>query len=356
MDHCDTLKIIQEDEKEDHEGIKDEDQSLDKILPNEKKINNLKEQIEKGSEGVGNISSLLEKLKDKQKEVEKEEEKKKPLLTFEMIRKIKLSFNYCKEDRERIENLEESNKTNIQEIMVKLGNKIDSVEVEIEMQKLQEKIEECLKNIRTMNAAKKNSIGRNIPQELVDEKSGDKANRKFIERGLEEVNKKLKIFEENNKLLTKCFSKQSEELNVFSKNLSSVNLPQIDRSIMNLDEKVKTIELKVNSSRGLKVTHSNEKIPLLSYTVSTQKEREDVTKIPNKIIINNNSNKLETEKSLRELSRKIQDLRKEVYQKIDFSQNEFQKFKKSCGTILERQDQSILSILTRATALEIRSD
>lgn len=354
--HCEDLNILNNEGEENSEKSKNEDRSQRGLSANEKRINNLKVLIEKGTKDINNLSNLLEKLKEKQKNVQKEEEKQKPTLTNEMIRQIKLSFNYCKEDRERIENLENSNKTNFQEIMVKLGNKIDSIEVEGEMEKLKERIAECWQKMGSMQAHRRNTKASIYPPDLMSESTGDKANRKLIERTLEEFGKRIETFEGKANDLTKCFSKQSEELKGISIKISNLNISEIYSSLSHLEEKMNAIELKIHSGKGPKIGPQNEKLPILNYTVTSPKEKEAILRKPNKIIINNNADKLETEKSLRDLNRKIQDLRKETFRKFDFTESEFHKFKKSCGSILERQDQSILSILTRTTALEIRSD
>lgn len=95
---------------------------------------------------------------------------------------------------------------------------------------------------------------------------------------------------------------------------------------------------------------------MINYKITSPKEKEAALAKPSRIIINNNADKIETKKALNDLDRKIEDIKKATNKKIDSNLSEFQKFKISWWNILERQDQSLISLLTRVTALEIRVD
>jgi hypothetical protein len=95
---------------------------------------------------------------------------------------------------------------------------------------------------------------------------------------------------------------------------------------------------------------------LINYTISSPERRQASNTKQTKIIANNNEDKNETEKKMRGMNRKIEDLKTETLIQFDYSSSEFIKFKNLMGITLERQDKSILSILTRVTFLECRID
>jgi hypothetical protein len=83
---------------------------------------------------------------------------------------------------------------------VKLGNKIDSIEVEAEIEKVKKRIEECWQSLGRLNATQRtpeiktdNLPVKTIPAKIIPPSgpTNDTATRKFIERSLGAFDKKM---------------------------------------------------------------------------------------------------------------------------------------------------------------------
>lgn len=290
----------------------------------------------------------------KQTKLAKEEEDKKPKLTFDLIRQIKQAYSVSREDRPKLEGLENLFAQKVQEIEVKIGNKVDDVEYQDEVQHIKEKLKELMHKIGAANSKSKPSALYidTMPKEPNSAPVffDDSSSRKYIERCMEEVDKKIEKFDERIKNLEESYGKHSVELKTIYGSLSTVAPSEI---ITRLENEVKELAQRVDLKLS---TRTKDSSPLLNYTLSSKEPKTGGVKSSSKIIINNNADKLETEKNFREVDRKIQDLRTDTFRQFDYTEDSMSKFKVAINKILERQDQSILSILTRVTTLEIRVD
>jgi hypothetical protein len=86
--------------------------------------------------------------------------------------------------------------------------------------------------------------------------------------------------------------------------------------------------VKQSSKTGVKDKEATtEGPPLINYTISSPEERQASITKQTKIIPNNNEDKNETEKKMRAVNRKIEDLKTETLAQFDYSSGEFIKFK-----------------------------
>lgn len=354
-----------------------------KLSMSEKRVFNLQNQIERRGEEMENISKLLEQIKEKQLEAKKREESEKPKLTQELIRQIKLSYGYSRENKEKLGKLESSSEMSIQEILVKLGNKIDLIDYESEINRIKERLSMMWQKIGSFKSSNPSQVTSSKEPEPSDqmlfppENVEQKALIKKLQRSLNELRGNIDHLNNRADNLQISYSKQQESIKTLT---STLNMKELKKNLNTLSDRLVSLESQpppeapapipdptpprkssISHSKSSKAPTPKSSTPraskpaLINYTVSTPWERSQQL-APSRIIINNNAPKLETEKSLNDLDRKIDDITKELRKLIDTNENEFQKFKTSACKILERQDQSILSILTRVTALEVRVD
>lgn len=172
------------------------------------------------------------------------------------------------------------------------------------------------------------------------------ASKKFFERSFEEFDKSLKKFDQRMENLENSYGKQAIEMKTLQGQVMAAAQPQI---LQDIKLQLAELEHKVNS----KISSPNDRSPLLNYTISDPSERKD--KSSKKIIINNTED-FDSQKSTRDIVRKIEDLRTDTFRQFDFVGEELKKFRTAVDKTLDRQDQSLLAILTRVTSLEIRVD
>jgi hypothetical protein len=157
----------------------------------------------------------------------------------------------------------------------------------------------------------------NLPNEVSP--PADPAAKKFIERSMAEFDKKLEKFDDRICNLELSYGNQAKDL----------------KELKNFSLKVRDLETKINTKAKTETKEKDKEIEierpqLINYTVSSPKERRPSgSKQPSKIIINNNADKLETEKKIREMDRKIEDLKTDTFRKFDSTSEEFLKFKTS---------------------------
>ena len=326
-----------------------------RINNEEYKRDKLRKQVE--SMDLANLRSHLDQLKAKQVEVKNKEKKDKPKLTHELIRQTKSAYSVSRELMSKFKNIEDDFPTKIAELNTKIRNKLDIVEFESELNKLNDMMAALSKQNQNLanNANKrKNSNTNKIIRDNTRQNIGvvqpiddpSHAMRKLIERHVDELEKRLNSHDKSLENLADEYSVQGTEIRTLMENLKIFakqdQLKMLSKQIIILNDRIDGI------NGAPPITHL---APIQPTAIVKQEP-----KSPTKIVINNNADKLETEKSFRDVDRNIKKLRTDTFQKFDHTDDSITQFKKSVNKILERQDQSIISILTRVTSLEIRVD
>ena len=297
------------------------------------------------------LKQQLEELKKLQAQVKEQEKNKKPKLTYEMIRQIGNSYTSSIMLKDRLNSYEDEIAAKIQEINTKLGNKTDIIEFEAEMLRIKEDIEKLSKVKPKTTVIRNNSTSRvnndsyrpNIG--IVQEKPGiDPAIRKLIERHVAEINNTFQQKEQSVEKLKEEYSRQSAELKLVIENLKGL---ATNEQFKILNKQIIILNDRIDNIRGSP--------PIIPFQSTEPDSDTKSDKKSSKIVINN-ADKIHTEKHFRDIEREIEKLRKETFTRFDATDNAFSDFKKSINKILERQDQSIISILTRVTCLEVRVD
>jgi len=324
----------------------DDNKNMNKIKAEERKRANLDEQVKQSNQRAEEISELLEEVKRKQRYLKKKQQESKPLFTLDMAKRIKEAFISTKEHAPRIESLENQLEIKLVEIGVKLGNKADIVEMDSEVEALHQKINGMAVKGSPKKASRKYSSLKINPGDILsglDTAENEGAVRKYLERCIEEIDKKMLRM---NSRVDNLEDNYTQQTSMFKKAIEKTENTKQKESILNLESQLRDLNMKM--SQNIKNEASS---PLINYTLTPSEPPS-----PNKVVISNNSSKLETEKSLRDFNRKLKELRIDTFQKFDDVDNDIDKFKKSCSKILERQDHSIISILTRISSLELRVD
>ena len=294
------------------------------------------------------LMQSLEKLKQKENDTLKMEEAKKPQITFDMIKQFKQAYTIAIEDRQKLDNIESEFRLKLQELNMKVGSKLDILEFDTVSEDLKKNLKDLTIKFGLLseNRRRQSTVISNIPQELVSSsKFDDSGIRKFIERSIDEVNKTTDSITDRIENLENSYSKFTSDIKQIKEIICGK--PESNREILLLESEVKELTKKVDKF--------NAETPIINYKLTSQESKPKEIQT-SRIIINNNADKLSTEKKFRDVEKLIADLRRDTFNQFDYTEDTITKFKLSVNKILERQDQSILSILTRLTSLEIRVD
>lgn len=142
----------------------------------------LESQIQNTQAKIRELESLLQRIRNKEENLKREEEAKQPKLTFEMIKQIKHAYSVAKEDRPKLETLENRFEIKMHELLAKIGNKTDNEEFESQI----EKIKEDIKNFsnKPIQDSKRRHSAIKVSSPVLQGEGGenDVALRKYIER------------------------------------------------------------------------------------------------------------------------------------------------------------------------------
>ena len=183
-----------------------------------------------------------------------------------------------------------------------------------------------------------------MSQELIPHKYDDSGIRKYIDRSVEEANKSTESLNKRIVNLEESYSKLVAEIKLFKDNIGVKQHPNKD--VTELEIEIKELSKKVDRMW-------TDSTPLINYKITDTKQKDPQ---PSRIIISNNAEKLNNEKKFKDVEKSIVELRRDTFNQFDFTEDSITKFRLSVNKILERQDQSLLSVLTRITSLEIRVD
>lgn len=221
---------------------------------------------------------------------------------------------------------------------------------------MNEKIEKLSKNVGqnviTQRKRSTSKLIKDLPEHrnsvmIPGQSMSDTAIRTLVDRNIAEVMKTIDITNASLNSLKEEYAKQSGDIKLIISNLGSLvkaeQLKMVHKQVILLNDRVDGI-VGAPPSMSMKPFYS-----------SPEPEKAQTPTV-NRIIINNNSEKLETEKQFRDVERTIKTLRNDTFKHFDYTEDSFVQYKNAISKILERQDQSLLSLLTRITSIEIRVD
>lgn len=316
----------------------------------------LKKQLNKQRESMEQVMDQLEKLKQKEIDALKDEDSKKPKLTFEMVKQLRTSYMISTDLKSKFDKLDGDFVVKFLELQTKVGNKLDILEFETNLEWLNEKIEKLSKNVGqnviTQRKRSTSKLIKDLPEHrnsvmIPGQSMSDTAIRTLVDRNIAEVMKTIDITNASLDSLKEEYAKQSGDIKLIISNLGSLvkaeQLKMVHKQVILLNDRVDGI-VGAPPSMSMKPFYS-----------SPEPEKAQTPTV-NRIIINNNSEKLETEKQFRDVERTIKTLRNDTFKHFDYTEDSFVQYKNAISKILERQDQSLLSLLTRITSIEIRVD
>lgn len=316
----------------------------------------LKKQLNKQRESMEQVMDQLEKLKQKEIDALKDEDSKKPKLTFEMVKQLRTSYMISTDLKSKFDKLDGDFVVKFLELQTKVGNKLDILEFETNLEWLNEKIEKLSKNVGqnviTQRKRSTSKLIKDLPEHrnsvmIPGQSMSDTAIRTLVDRNIAEVMKTIDITNASLNSLKEEYAKQSGDIKLIISNLGSLvkaeQLKMVHKQVILLNDRVDGI-VGAPPSMSMKPFYS-----------SPEPEKAQTPTV-NRIIINNNSEKLETEKQFRDVERTIKTLRNDTFKHFDYTEDSFVQYKNAISKILERQDQSLLSLLTRITSIEIRVD
>lgn len=316
----------------------------------------LKKQLNKQRESMEQVMHQLEKLKQKEIDALKDEDSKKPKLTFEMVKQLRTSYMISTDLKSKFDKLDGDFVVKFLELQTKVGNKLDILEFETNLEWLNEKIEKLSKNVGqnviTQRKRSTSKLIKDLPEHrnsvmIPGQSMSDTAIRTLVDRNIAEVMKTIDITNASLDSLKEEYAKQSGDIKLIISNLGSLvkaeQLKMVHKQVILLNDRVDGI-VGAPPSMSMKPFYS-----------SPEPEKAQTPTV-NRIIINNNSEKLETEKQFRDVERTIKTLRNDTFKHFDYTEDSFVQYKNAISKILERQDQSLLSLLTRITSIEIRVD
>lgn len=316
----------------------------------------LKKQLNKQRESMEQVMHQLEKLKQKEIDALKDEDSKKPKLTFEMVKQLRTSYMISTDLKSKFDKLDGDFVVKFLELQTKVGNKLDILEFETNLEWLNERIEKLSKNVGqnviTQRKRSTSKLIKDLPEHrnsvmIPGQSMSDTAIRTLVDRNIAEVMKTIDITNASLNSLKEEYAKQSGDIKLIISNLGSLvkaeQLKMVHKQVILLNDRVDGI-VGAPPSMSMKPFYS-----------SPEPEKAQTPTV-NRIIINNNSEKLETEKQFRDVERTIKTLRNDTFKHFDYTEDSFVQYKNAISKILERQDQSLLSLLTRITSIEIRVD
>jgi hypothetical protein len=232
-------------------------------------------------------------MKNKEEVLKREEKAKQPKLTFEMIKQIKHAYSVAKEDRPKLETLENRFEIKMHELLAKIGNKTDLEEFESQIEQIREELKKTGNKLALEKDSKRRYSTIKISSPVLQGESGqnDAVLRKYIERWVDEIDKKMEKTSTRIDNLEDAYGKHSNIIREIQRNSEG-----------GTNDAVRLLELQLNdiNSRVTSLSSSKPKYeptsPIINYTISTKDSKNSASKQPSRIIINNNADKLETEK------------------------------------------------------------